>query len=162
MKYLSVILLLLSVAVVAGAQVGELTITAPAWVTSGKYLVVYLEDVYKPYAETYINCVGGSSLTTTEGRPLIGSVVVGHEVKCKLFDTLGDILNWLNSGNITYYPIGEDQRKDVRLDREHLIAIYDLSTAHRLQLELKTEEVVKPKRVEIEEERWTNQEWRVK
>lgn len=153
MKYLSVILLLLSVAVCAGAQAN---ITAPKW--AGRYLVVYLEDVYKSFDESPAIFVEGGLAT----QNTFGKVSVDHEVKCKLFETLVDVFLWLNKANITVYPTGEEHHKSVIVDKEHLIAIYDLSTAKRVELELKTEEVVKPKRVEIQEERWTNQEWRVK
>jgi uncharacterized membrane protein YciS (DUF1049 family) len=137
MKYLAIIMILLSVAVVAGAQEFR-----------GRYLLIY-------------RCEGNHFVSTPPPADADPLVAYGHyeiETRYKIFLTLDEMLGWLNVGTLTM----GNHAKVVRLQKEDIIAIYDLSTAKKVELELKTEEVVKPKRVEVQEERWTNEEWRVK
>jgi hypothetical protein len=137
MKYLAIIMILLSVAVVAGAQEFR-----------GRYLLIY-------------RCEGNHFVSTPPPADADPLVAYGHyeiETRYKIFLTLDEMLSWLNHGTLTL----DSSQKTVAVNQGDIIAIYDLSTAKKIELELKTEEVVKPKRVEIQEERWTNEEWRVK
>ena len=143
MKAIAVILILLSVGVVTGAQ-------------EYRYLLIYRgEGVFVNDPPPLIAETPPSNYC---GTTLIGYGHYTTETKCKLFATLDEMLSWLNSGTLTW----NSKQKTVAVTQEDIIAIYDLSTAKQIKLELHTEEIVKPKRVEVHEERWTNEEWRIK
>ena len=54
----------------------------------------------------------------------------------------------------------DDGKKRVRLTEDELIGVYDITRAEKIKLELKTEEKVLPKRIELKEEKWTDYEWK--
>lgn len=68
------------------------------------------------------------------------------------FNSLEDLMAWLNIKDFLGRPM-------VRLSDNELIAIYDLSKAKKVQLDLKTENKSLPKRVEVQEEKWTEQHY---
>lgn len=74
--------------------------------------------------------------------------------KIEGFRTWDDLIKWLNS---SYW---NDGKKRVRLIEEELIGVYDLTRVEKIKLELKTEEKILPKRIELQEEKWTDYEWR--
>lgn len=74
--------------------------------------------------------------------------------KLKGFRNWDDLIEWLNSSN--YW---DDGRKRVRITEDELIGVYDISRASKIRMELKSEEKVLPKRVEIQKEEWTDYEW---
>lgn len=75
--------------------------------------------------------------------------------KIEGFRNWDDLMKWMNSFN--YW---DDGKKRVRLTEDELIAIYDLTRAEKIKLELKAEEKVLPKRIELQEEKWTDYEWK--
>lgn len=81
----------------------------------------------------------------------------GWKYKLKGFENLDGLMKWLNSSN--YY---DKKQKRVRLDEESIIAIYDLTRAKKIKLQLHSEKIVEPYKVEIKERRWTNFEWKIK
>lgn len=74
--------------------------------------------------------------------------------KIEGFRNWEDLIKWMNSSN--YW---DDGKKRVRLTEDELIGIYDITRAEKIKLELKTEEKVLPKRVELQEEKWIDYEW---
>ena len=75
--------------------------------------------------------------------------------KIEGFRNWEDLIKWINSSN--YW---DDGKKRVRLTEDELIGVYDLTRAEKIKLELKTEEIVLPKRIELKEEKWTDYEWK--
>jgi len=69
------------------------------------------------------------------------------------------LTGWLNSSD--WGMFGKEEKK-VRFTEEELIMVYDLEQGRKIELQLKVEDVVKPKRVEVQEERWTNKSWEKK
>ena len=75
--------------------------------------------------------------------------------KIEGFRSWDDLIKWMNSSN--YW---DDGKKRVRLTEDELIGVYDITRAEKIKLELKTEEKVLPKRIELKEEKWTDYEWK--
>lgn len=53
-------------------------------------------------------------------------------------------------------------RPSVSMSENEFIAIYDITTAKKIEVRLNTEEKSLPKRVEIQAEKWTEQKYEVK
>lgn len=70
------------------------------------------------------------------------------------FQSLNEVIGWLNT-------TGWDGRPSVRISDNELIGIYDLSKAKQITVKLKTEQKSLPKRVEVQEEKWTEQRYEV-
>jgi len=79
----------------------------------------------------------------------------GWVTKIEGFRNWEDLIKWMNSSN--YW---DDGKKRVRLTEDELIAVYDLTRIEKIKLELKAEEKVLPKRIELQEEKWTDFEWK--
>lgn len=71
------------------------------------------------------------------------------------FNSLKELLGWVNI-------IGWDGKPKVRISENEFIAIYDLVKAGKIELKLKTENKSLPKRIEIEEEKWTETSYEIK
>jgi len=86
-----------------------------------------------------------------------GSMSSNYEwiTKIKGFRNWDDLIKWLNSSN--YW---DDGKKRVRLTEDELIAIYNLSRVEKIKIKIKAEEKVLPKRIELQEEKWTDYEWK--
>lgn len=86
--------------------------------------------------------------------------LMGMEYKWNInmrgFYSQDEVTNWLNSGQ------GYDGKPTVTISADQLIGVYDLTKSAKLEVELKTENKSLPKRVEIEEEKWTEQHYELK
>jgi len=86
-----------------------------------------------------------------------GSLVMVQEMVTKIsgFETLNGMLTWLNDN-------GWGGKPQARIDEDQFIAAYDLDDAKKIDLKFVKEEKILPKRVEIQEEKWTETKWKVK
>lgn len=107
-----------------------------------KFILIYKDKSY-----------GGPTLRLLGDNYVISNS--GHQTNIKGFNTEKELFDWINSTSWLY----ADGRKDVRIEPENIVAIYDLSKAKKIELELKEEQKVIEKKVEIQEEKWIDREW---
>ena len=81
----------------------------------------------------------------------------GWVTKTEGFATWEELMKWLNTGNVYYSEA--PQKKSVRLGKDELIAIYDLRKTRSIKLRLDIEDKITPKHVEVQEEKWTDEQW---
>lgn len=75
------------------------------------------------------------------------------------FNTLKQLMEWLNSSLYLFVP---DKQKRTRLTEDELIAVYDLTKAEKIELQFISKNKSLPKRIEVQEEKWVDTEWRTK
>ena len=109
-----------------------------------------IEDVPIRFILIYKESSGGLRISGS------GTYVVSQDMQTKTagFHTEKELFDRVNSG--TWF---RSERKDVSIEPENIIAIYDLSTAKKIEVTLKEEEKVIQKKVEIQEEKWIDREW---
>ena len=72
------------------------------------------------------------------------------------YENLEGLLKWLNSTN--WYG---DQKR-IRLNDNQIIAVYDLTRAKKIKLQIVKTEMVKSYKVETKEKKWIDVQWRIK
>ena len=74
------------------------------------------------------------------------------------FEDMESLKKWLNNPGGYWF----DSQKRVRLNKNELIGIYDLTTAKKINATIKTEEKTIEKHIEVEKESWIDYEWELK
>jgi hypothetical protein len=166
MKQIILKILLLTLLVVSfGQMFGQFTKFDPS-----KAITIYTDSLENLQVYKGINLIGedspirfiliykAKSYGGATLRQLGGDYIIynsEHQTNIKGFNTEKELFDWINSTSWLY----ADGRKDVRLEPENIIAIYDLSKAKKLEVQLKEEQKVIQKKVEIQEEKWIDREW---
>lgn len=104
--------------------------------------------IYREWEQGYVQSGSNMSIDYKWKTKIVG------------FSSLDNLLKWINSSN--YYSFNGESRPDVKLAENQIIGIYDLTTAKEIEVKLKVEEKSLPKRVEIQEEKWTEKSYVLK
>lgn len=133
---LTIIALFLSAAVYGQAHtlfIEPDTVAKPNY----KYLILYRQH------ESFMTISGGNAGTSRQ-----------YVTKHAAFETSEKMKLWLNNE--------WNGRKDITIPINTILGIYDLTTAKQIPFELKEQHQIRPRRVEIERDEWTDRYYELK
>lgn len=78
-------------------------------------------------------------------------------LRTEAYYTIDELMKRLNSGG-SYW---NDQKAEITIEQENIIAIYDLKKAEKINLKLNVEEKSRPREVVIEADKWTERKYEI-
>lgn len=83
-------------------------------------------------------------------------------LETKGFYSLKELTDWLNSRNDNYWGLaGAQKRANVVVEKENIVAIYDISKATKVNLKMVTEKKSQPYKVETKYEEWEERHYEI-